>query len=227
MNRPEISLKAVMLSAALAGWLAITPPTLAADAPQGSLVTAYSGLLGSETNATSTVQGLRTGTTISLASSDPTQPARTFSAPTQPMGYGNINITLALAEKSLQQVGITDPTPEQVQAALLGGMVQTATGPVSLAGVLAARAAGMGWGEIAQSLGVKLGSIVSASARAKKADVARQKAANEKSAAGLAARSDNAKGAQGGGGSANGNGRGGNGGGGGGGNGGGRGGGRS
>jgi hypothetical protein len=62
------------------------------------------------------------------------------------MGYGNVNIALSLAEASLKQQGITNPTPEQLQGALMG--------------VLRQRANGKGWGQIANSMGFKLGEVV-------------------------------------------------------------------
>ncbi len=79
------------------------------------------------------------------------------------MGYGNVNIALALAREDLAKLGITNPTPEQLAAALNGGDIKTATGTVTMAGVLAQRQSGMGWGQIANGMGVKLGSLGSAS----------------------------------------------------------------
>ena len=39
------------------------------------------------------------------------------------MGYGNVNIALRLAQASLAEHGIRNPTPEQLKAALNGGTV--------------------------------------------------------------------------------------------------------
>ena len=56
------------------------------------------------------------------------------------------------------------PTPEQLAAVLNGGTIITAAGTtVTLAGILAQRQSGMGWGAIANAMGVKLGAVVSAS----------------------------------------------------------------
>jgi len=81
------------------------------------------------------------------------------------MGFGNVFISLALAKQQLSQAGITQPTPQQLQAALLGGTVTTGSGTTAtttkLQGILTMRSQHMGWGQIAQKLGFKLGPVVS------------------------------------------------------------------
>jgi uncharacterized membrane protein YgcG len=80
------------------------------------------------------------------------------------MGYGNINIALALAKTALAKQGITNPTPAQLAAALNGGNITLTNGTVvTMTGILTQRSAGMGWGKIAQTMNVKLGTVVSAS----------------------------------------------------------------
>ena len=130
--------------------------------PQGSeqLIDKYTRLAGSEANAKSLVSGLRNDTAITLESKTSRV---TFTPPTDKMGWGNVDNSLALAEASLKQQGIANPTPEQLRAALVGGTV----GGKKFDGILAMRAAGEGWGRIAQSLGVKLGDV-------KRADVAQR-----------------------------------------------------
>ncbi|MHB1200147.1 MAG: hypothetical protein ACYCZ6_11430 [Polaromonas sp.] len=127
------------------------------------LASTYSSFAGSPVNAQALVSGLRTSSAITLSASptgpNPNAPSATVSPATGKMGYGNINIALALSQTALTQQGITSPTPAQLASAL--------------SGVLGQRAQGMGWGQIAQSMGVKLGDIVSASKtdkRGKKAD---------------------------------------------------------
>lgn len=67
-------------------------------------------------------------------------------------------------QADLAKVGITAPTPEQLAAALNGGEVTTEDGQtITFAGILAQRQSGMGWGAIANAMGVKLGAVVSAS----------------------------------------------------------------
>lgn len=68
------------------------------------------------------------------------------------MGWGNVRISLKLAEENLAMDGITQPTSDELAAALLGGE--------DASGILALRAEGMGWGEIAQEYGYKLGEVM-------------------------------------------------------------------
>jgi hypothetical protein len=122
--------------------------------PEGArLAASYSAFAGSPENARSMVNGLRTGTAITLGPSltgpNATAPAASLSPSTGKMGYGNVNIAISLAKTSLAQQGISNPTPGQLSAAL--------------GGVLGQRSEGMGWGQIAKGMGVTLGSVVSAS----------------------------------------------------------------
>jgi len=122
----------------------------------------FTEFAGSGENATALVTGLRNGTTITLTTTvDGAAVTTEFQPATGKLGYGNAYISLALAQQSLAQAGITQPTPAQLIAALNGGTVTGADGTaVPLAGVLTLRAAGDGWGNIAKSLGVKLGPIM-------------------------------------------------------------------
>lgn len=140
-----------------------TNSTAISGASGGELVSHYTKLTGSTANAQSLVTGLRTGSAVTLTSTSGA-PAVSFTPATQPMGFGNINIVLSLAKTTLTKQGITNPTPEQLAAALNGGKITLTNGTVvTLTGVLTQRAAGMGWGKIAQAMGVKLGAVVSAS----------------------------------------------------------------
>jgi hypothetical protein len=132
------------------------------------MVGEFTTFAGSEQNAQSLVTGLRSSTPITLTSqtaTSPTTTSLTFDPPTRPMGYGNVFISLALAKQQLASYGITDPTPQEIQAALTGGTITTGSGTtaqtVTLRGILNQRADGMGWGVIAQSQGVKLGAVIS------------------------------------------------------------------
>lgn len=146
--------------------------------PASKLAGEYSTLAGSDKNADALVAGLRDGTTVTLSATSPTAPAASFTPATGKLGYGNINIALSLAKADLAKQGITNPTPAQLAAALNGGLVTTATGPVTMAGVLAQRQAGLGWGQIANAMGVTLGSLVSAS-KTDKAGAKTERAAKE------------------------------------------------
>jgi hypothetical protein len=161
----------------------------------GKLVSSFTSFAGSEANASALINGLRTGTPITLTSpttasgtvvttstgSTPsgstvttttvsgtasTGSSVTFTAPTKPMGYGNIRIALSLAQAQLAAQGITQPTPQQLQTALLGSTSPAVTAGGTTAttgtqGILQMRASGMGWGQVAQASGFKLGQVMS------------------------------------------------------------------
>ncbi|MGN6313531.1 MAG: hypothetical protein ACTHMO_07215 [Rhodanobacteraceae bacterium] len=142
------------------------------------LANRYATFAGSESNAEALVNALRNGTsatldtttTTTVTNPDGTTSTSTTTTPTaiQPatgkMGWGNVNIALALAQDELKQMGITQPTADQINAVLNGGTITSADGSSqSLQGVLALRAQGEGWGQISHTLGFKLGDVVSAS----------------------------------------------------------------
>jgi len=136
----------------LCGGLAQAQQT-SSNAEGARLAASYSSFAGSPENARSMVEGLRTGTSITLGPSltgpNATAPSASLSPSTGKMGYGNVNIAISLAKTSLAQQGITNPTPSQLSTAL--------------GGVLGQRSKGLGWGQIAKGMGVTLGSVVSAS----------------------------------------------------------------
>lgn len=156
----------------------------------------FSSFLGAD--AKTVVTGLRYGTPITLTSTTTTPsptpgglPVTTttttvITPPTGPMGFGNVYISLALAKQQLSTLGITQPTPEQLQAALTGGTITQTTGTgatattttTNLQGILTMRSQNMGWGQIAQKLGFKLGPVI-----------ASMKSANQSLAASTAATS--------------------------------------
>lgn len=130
----------------------------------------FTGFAGSSANAGSLATGLRRGTPVTLTASSATGPSPvTFTPPTRPMGNGNVEISLALAQQRLAGLGVTQPTPEQIRTALVGGTITTGSGAtartVALPGVLTQRSQGMGWGNIARSQGTNLGHVISAAQR--------------------------------------------------------------
>jgi hypothetical protein len=149
--------------------------SLAASQGQSKVVDKLSSDFGSFLGADSktVITNLRNGTSFNLTTTTPgTTPTSapvttttTINPPTGKMGWGNVYISLALAKQQLSQYGITQPTPQQLQAALTGGTITTGTGTTAtttqLKGVLSLRNDGMGWGQIAQKLGVKLGTVMS------------------------------------------------------------------
>lgn len=139
----------------------------------------FTTLAGSKDNSLALVRALRNGTQVTLTTTSApatgaggttgtsgttaTTTTTSFTPPTGKMGWGNVFISLALAQNSLAQLGITKPTTAQLQAALVGGTVTGADGSTTtLKGVLTLRAGGMGWGQIAHSLGTNVGPVVSA-----------------------------------------------------------------
>jgi hypothetical protein len=121
--------------------------------PGQRLFQKYTSVAGSEGNARNLVTGLREGTEIQLSPPPGTgEPGTSFTPPTGKMGFGNVNIALALTEAQLANV--ENPTIADIQNALMNGNN----------GILTLRAQDMGWGQIAHTLGFKLGDIMRASA---------------------------------------------------------------
>jgi len=108
------------------------------------------------------VTDLRNGqwTTTTTDPVSNTTTTTTESLPTGKMGWGNVKISLALAQKSLSQLGIAQPTSEQLHTALIGGEMVSGDPTTMTNGVLQMRSEGMGWGQIAQEYGVKLGHLM-------------------------------------------------------------------
>ncbi len=132
-----------------------------------NLISSFSEFAGSEENSASLVNGLRSGSLVTLAPTTTGSGSAdiSFMPPTRPMGWGNVRHALTLAQRELAAQGITDPTPAQLQAALTGGSITTATGDtVTLSGTLTLRSQGMGWGQIAKTTGVPLGNAASINA---------------------------------------------------------------
>lgn len=190
----------LLLSTALTAVLAASAPVLAQDAdaqivaqasvPEARLVERYSELAGSEAAAGDLVSDLRTGgdfTVVEEVTTTTTNPdgtttdttelvERTVVNPNGPMGWGEVNISLSLA-----QALVDSGAYPSLQSALTG--VETIiTNPdgtttiTSEGGVLAMRAEGMGWGAISKELGFNLGSLVSASNRSDKSVAASARA---------------------------------------------------
>jgi hypothetical protein len=122
--------------------LLLTMPIAAMAQSEDQLIQRYTELAGSKENATSLVTGLREGKEVTLKNGNTTE---TFTPPTGQMGWGNVDNAIAMAERLLKDQGITDPTPAQLDAAMVE--------------VLDLRAGGMGWGQIVNSLGFKLGEV--------------------------------------------------------------------
>lgn len=195
--------KPLLLSMALGAALLATVPAFAqstgddatviaeASVPKDRLVDRYSDLAGSDAAATDLINDLRTGGEFSVTqdvTTTVTNPDGTTTTTTAPvttvianpngaMGWGEVNISLSLAQALLDSGAATD-----LQSALTG-TTTTVTNPDGTTtttvsgGVLAMRADGMGWGQIAKELGFNLGTLVSAGNKnAKATDAATAKA---------------------------------------------------
>lgn len=160
---------ALAIAPALAQTAGTTTTTSTTTSQESTrLTTEFTTFAGSDTNAQALVNGLSGGSSITLTETvagtngaPSTTTTTTFTPDTGKMGYGNVRIALSLAEASLTKAGITDPTAAELEAALNGGTLVLADGTsVDLKGVLALRAAGEGWGQIANSMGFKLGEVM-------------------------------------------------------------------
>ncbi|GAB6194731.1 hypothetical protein [Lysobacter xanthus] len=150
-----------------------------ATMPKSRLVERYADLAGSTDAASRLVNQLRTGgdftvtetVTTTVTNADGTTSTqtstvdRTVPNAAGPMGWGEVNITLSLA-----QALVDGGKFAELQSAL-SGTAATTTNPdgttttATSGGVLAMRADGMGWGAIAKKLGFNLGTLMSASNR--------------------------------------------------------------
>ncbi|OOG89343.1 hypothetical protein B0E41_00565, partial [Hydrogenophaga sp. A37] len=100
-----------------------------------------------------------------------TPPVVVQPAPSKPVPSARQQeMAVQLARANLSQKGITEPTTAQLSLAT--------------SDVQALRDSGMGWGQIANSLGLRLGSVVSAANKADKAEKADQRAALDAGATG-------------------------------------------
>lgn len=104
----------------------------------GAFAGTTTGPFGSAANLQALSNGLRQGTPITLTGTGPNGAPQTvtFNAPGGVRTPADANLALQLAAQTLATVGITNPTPAQVQAAMLGGTVSVPGGNVQLAGVL-------------------------------------------------------------------------------------------
>lgn len=149
------------LSAGAAAEETPPPTTVGTSATtEAKLVSEFSAFLGGEEQAAAVVTGLRQGTAFTLpgtpeAGQEP-PPSVTVDPPTGTLGYGNVRIALRMAQSQLAAMGITQPTAEELSAMLVGGEIDGA--PVD--GVLALRAEGMGWGEIAHRYDTTVGQLM-------------------------------------------------------------------
>jgi hypothetical protein len=136
--------------------------TSASSTPATNISNDYSYFL-SNVKSQQVVNDLRNGqwTTTTIDPNTKLTTTTTEPLPTGKMGFGNVKISLALAQESLRQQGILQPTSEQLHTALVGGQMVPGDPTTTTNGILQMRAEGMGWGQIAQKYDVKLGQLMS------------------------------------------------------------------
>lgn len=136
--------------------------TSASSTPATNLTNDFSTFL-KNVDSQQVVNDLRNGqwTTTVTEPGSTTPTTTTESLPTGKMGWGNVKISLALAQHSLSQQGITQPTSEQLYTSLMGGEMVAGDTTTMTNGILQMRSEGMGWGEIAQQYDTKLGHLMS------------------------------------------------------------------
>ena len=155
----SIAVSLVILTAAPALTLA---QTSGSSTPTTNISNEYSYFL-KNVNSQQVVNDLRNGQwhTTTIDPQTNTTTTTTQSLPTGKMGFGNVKLSLALAQQSLSQQGITQPTSQQLYTALAGGEMVPGDSTTMTTGILQMRADGMGWGQIAQKYDVKLGQLMS------------------------------------------------------------------
>ncbi|HYD57471.1 MAG TPA: hypothetical protein VEB41_11235 [Burkholderiales bacterium] len=104
-------------------------------------VSGLAGTPGVNPTVQALLNGLTTGAPITLTgtSANGAPLSATFRAPGGPMSAFEASQALQFANQLLASQGIVNPTPQQIQAALLGGTVAGAGGPVAVRGVLEGR----------------------------------------------------------------------------------------
>lgn len=135
-------------------------------------VTQFATVTCTEDNARKLIEALHSGNEVTLTSDK--GESVTFK-PTSPLGYGEAYLAMSLAVETLRQNGITGcATPEQWRSVLIGGPLSGATSISAVSsssasasstsnfpGILVLRQQGQGWGQIAQTTHVQLGTVVS------------------------------------------------------------------
>ena len=171
--KPTMRILAVLILTAGASLAAAQSTAPGQSVVAGKIASNYGTLAGSPENALNLVNALRNGTEVTLttvvpppagSTEPPTTTTTTFTPPTGHMGWGNVKHSLALAQDALAKAGVTNPTAQQLQTALVGGDVvitnaDGTTTTTTLKGVLTMRASGMGWGNIAKAGGTTVGAV--------------------------------------------------------------------
>ncbi len=143
------SLAASLAAGGMASTAAIAAPApITTSAPSNSadssrLANQYSAWAGSRSNADAIINGLRTGSSVTIVTTDADRKVSLAGfTPPAAMNENQISSALGSAQRSLTRLGIQRPTAEQIQAALVGGEVMLPNGrsamiqgPVAVAGL--------------------------------------------------------------------------------------------
>lgn len=124
----------IVATLSLATALAVPTQSLAARADDTSrLSSQYASWAGGKANADSLVNGLRSGSSVTLVTVSPenTKSIAGFTAQTR-MSSEEIAHSLAAAKRSLASMGIRQPSADQIQSALIGGEVTLPNGKTKL-----------------------------------------------------------------------------------------------
>ena len=107
------------------------PRVFAADA-SSTLSAQYASWAGGKANAEALVQGLRTGSSITLSTVRPDGTTSIAGFTPRALSHGEVANALERARDSLARLGIQKPTAEQIQAALIGGEVELRDGATTM-----------------------------------------------------------------------------------------------
>lgn len=120
----------------LAASLAVAATAMAATvAPNesGRLSNQYSDWAGGKSNADALITGLHGGSPVTIVTPGPRNTVSIAGfTPSSSMSYAAVGNALANAQRSLSRLGITHPTAEQIQSALIGGEIVLPTGSTKL-----------------------------------------------------------------------------------------------
>jgi len=125
------------------------------DAEAQRVAARFVKLAGSEDNAVALALALHHGVPVQIVAAgdddDALPDAITVETPTGPMSWHDVRIALLHAQDVLLRAGMTRATPAALQAALVGGEVDSPSqGRIVVRGVLQMRVEGLSWVDIAR-----------------------------------------------------------------------------
>ena len=122
---------AVSLAASLGFAASATAATVANDSSR--LSTQYSDWAGGKSNADALITGLHGGSPITLVTPGPNNTVSIAGfTPSAALSHSAVGSALANAQRSLARLGISHPTAEQIQSALIGGEIVLPSGNTTL-----------------------------------------------------------------------------------------------